>query len=483
MQGHPEWYGLIGSRKVGKTSLLLELERRNRRKGLVFAILDSFEERPVSPAIFKRYALRVVDAFLAQTAGVSLEALSLRPSDFRSKLFESKDFIRLSAPVRAAIVELVEDRPFDQALVESALKLPQQLAETLDRRCVVAWDEFQELGSIVYSRKKIDIFALARAIWQKHDRVCYLISGSRRTMLNELMTSPASPFFQHFSLLDVGPMPTEQAVALLRDCSPKGRTIPQPLAKRAVEILSGQPFYLQLFGDTLTRSEPPYDEAAFKGAIFELLFSRTGRLSLYFQREFQELVGKANTLAAVLNALSDGAKKLSEIANATKASSASTVHYIERLQDAVLRREDGLYEIADPVFALWLKWNKPGGTVVPMSVVGDEAERLTARALAEMGFELVYQSRASRGAFDLLALRSGTQLGVQVKRSALPLRFKKGEWNRMQADAKRFGWRFVVAAVDNASNAVTFLDPKGARISRAITLTDRAAIENLLAWL
>ena len=38
-----------------------------------------------------------------------------------------------------------------------------------------------------------------------------------------------------------------------------------------------------------------------------------------------------------------------------------------------------------------------------MTIVGDEAEQAVAAFLAGLGFDLVYQSRASRGAFDLLA--------------------------------------------------------------------------------
>lgn len=57
-----------------------------------------------------------------------------------------------------------------------------------------------------------------------------------------------------------------------------------------------------------------------------------------------------------------------------------------------------------------------------MSVVGNEAEIAVARDLSELGFDLVYQSRTSRGAFDLLAIRGSEQVGIQVKRSARPLR-------------------------------------------------------------
>lgn len=51
----------------------------------------------------------------------------------------------------------------------------------------------------------------------------------------------------------------------------------------------------------------------------------------------------------------------------------------------------------DPPFAAWVRRRAPGGTVVPMSVAGDEAELAVARAMSAMGFDLVYQSRGSRG--------------------------------------------------------------------------------------
>ena len=136
----------------------------------------------------------------------------------------------------------------------------------------------------------------------------------------------------------------------------------------------------------------------------------------------------------------------------------------------------------DSLFATWLRWRSPGGTVVPMKVIGDEAEQAVAAHLAALGFDLVYQSRASRGAFDLLALRGPDQLGLQVKRSALPLRFGKREWSRMEADAERWGWRWAIASVD-PQGTVRILDPAGARHGKEIRLAADAAIDNVLLWL
>jgi AAA+ ATPase superfamily predicted ATPase len=483
-QGNPRWIALLGNRKVGKTSLLLELERRRRAASMAFVVIDSFERRPVALPIFRRFALRAVDAFFSRQLGLSLEAIAHDPDDYRAVVSRLPQAPKLPQQLLRTLLSLA-DRELDESYVDAALRLPQQLAEALDARCVVAWDEFQKLTRIRTSaRESIDLLALARSIWQRHDRVAYLISGSERSMMLELLSSDQSPFFQHFSLLEIGAMSREDALSLLVERAPEDHSIPEEIAARAYELLGGHPFYLQLFGETLTAQPPPYDDRAFKHVCGELLFSKTGRLSLYFQRELDQLVGRASSLSATLQALTGGPRRVTDVARAIGSTTASTLHYLQRLGSAIVRRDDGLYELADPVFGVWLRWRGPGGAVVPMSVIGNEAELLVARRLAEMGFELVYQSRASRGAFDLLAVRGGQQVGVQVKRSKLPLRFKKTEWNRLRADAERFGWRGLVAAVaPPPDETVFFLDPERALVRRAVTIDASAALDNVLTWL
>jgi AAA+ ATPase superfamily predicted ATPase len=465
---------------VGKTSLLLELARRASSESIHFVVLDVMGESPVNLDLFRRYALAVADTLLGGALGWSLATLSRRRDDYHDALSRSDVVAALPSEVRGRLGELatpigdVED-------IRAMLSLPELLAAALDARVVIAVDEFQELASLAAGRRGFDPFPVMRSVWQRHERVAYVVSGSARTMLEELVSSRHSPFFQHFGVMELGPFEVSEAVGLLVGKSPPGRRIPKALAQRAVAVLGGHPFYLQLLGQTLTRDEPPYDDESFKLALQELLFNRTGRLSLYFEREYAETVGRSTYLAACLDALAEGPCRLTDVAKAIGATSGATAGYLERLGDTV-KHEGKSYMLADPTFGLWLQWRRPGGSVVPMNVVGDEAERATARELARMGFELVYQSRASRGAFDLLATRGAIQLGLQVKRSALPLRFKLSEHNRMRQDAERFGWQWVVVAV-SPDGPLLFLDPAKGRRGREWRLGEDAAIDNLLAWI
>jgi AAA+ ATPase superfamily predicted ATPase/Holliday junction resolvase len=478
--GTPSWLAILGPRKIGKTSLIIEGARRAAGAGVTIVSIDTTEEVPLSMEFFRRYALRMLDAVLASEIGESPEALAREPNAFRAALMEAPRFGRLDATTRRFVFALPEAR-LDAGFVRQCLELPERLAAAFGTPLLVAIDEFQELAELSSKRGHIDPYPVMRSVWQRQKRTAYVISGSGRSMLERLVTAKSSPFFQHFALMRLGPLPEDAAVELLVEGSPRHRQIPEALARVAIQVLGARPFYLQMLGDALVQADPPYDRPALKAAIQDLLFSRTGRLSLYFENEFERMVGRSTNLSAVLEVLSGGPKRLGEIARAIGATPGQASTYLERLEDAAMKRPDGLYELDDPTFGLWLRWRRPGGSVVPMSVLGEDAERTVAEHLARSGFELVYQSRASRGAFDLLATRGAGQLGVQVKRTQLPLRFPREEWSRMEADAPRFGWRWIVAAV-SAEGAVTLLDPARATRGRTVRLDARATIDNIVAW-
>lgn len=477
--GAPQWVAILGPRKIGKTSLVLEAARRVKAGTLRVVAMDVQELGPVSMEFFRRLALRIVDAAIGSELGESLERLVKQPSTYRKLLQKVARFESLPAALRSELFELVEgDVTPDR--VANWLDMPEELAEALDLRFVIALDEFQELDGL--NQKGFNSFVLLRSKWQKHRRTAYFISGSARSMLLSLVNSQKSPFFQHFHIHDLRPFDHQAAVDLLQRLSPLDHPIRSDVAELSVRTLSGHPFYLQLLGEELTERGGPADLPALKEALQRLLFSRTGRLALFFENEFQRLVGRSTLLAATLDALAEGPATLTAVSKAIRAKSGATVNYLERLQDAVTKSDDGRYALTDSVFALWLRWRRPGGTVVPMSVVGDEGEIAVACELSSMGFDLVYQSRASRGAFDLLATRGSAQLGVQVKRSPLPLRFPKRVWARMEAEAARFNWRWVVAAV-TPEGAITVLDPAKRIVRNEVLLGTDAEVVNLPRWL
>jgi AAA+ ATPase superfamily predicted ATPase len=478
--GAPRWIAILGPRKIGKTSLVLEAARRADSMSVRVVTLDVQEQDPASPQIFRRLILRVLDAALGAELGESLERLMRSPAAYRRALQRSEVFAKLPAGLRSELLELTDAAASIDRLHEW-LELPEQLAQQLGLRFVIAIDEFQELEAL--ARKQRGLFGQMRSIWQRHRHVGYFISGSVRSMLLTLISRDSSPFFHHFAIVDLGAFERNAAIELLRRAGDTESVISHDIAEKAVGIIGGHPFYLQLLGETLMQDLRAPTEVDLKDALQSLLFSPYGRLALFFENEMQRLVGRSTFLAATLDALASGPMTLTEVASRIRTSTGATVGYLERLKDAVTRTADQRYALADPTFSLWLRWKRPGeGTLVPTSVIGDAAEQAVAQLLAAMGFDLVYQSRASRGAFDLLATRGGMQLGIQVKRSPLPLRFTKSEWARLQAEASRLHWQWVLAA-EGADGSICVLDPAQATKGREVRVGRDAVIENLLLWL
>jgi hypothetical protein len=247
--GEPSWLAIIGPRKVGKTSLLLEAARRNRGQ-VHFVTLDVLETGPVSEELFRLLALRAVDSLLGPALGASVELLARQPAGYRAALQASPGFMGLPAALRTVVLELPL-LPLDPAGLRLCLDLPERLGEAASARVLVAIDEFQELAQLSSKRGGTDPLPLLRSVWQRHQRVAYVVSGSARTMLTELVTSERSPFFQHFSVMDLGPFAPSapgwrggrwsSSAAIPSTCSSSARPWWRPRPAKSRPILQSRP--------------------------------------------------------------------------------------------------------------------------------------------------------------------------------------------------------------------------------------------------
>jgi len=283
--------------------------------------MDLYEHSPLDLEVFRVYALRVLDAVLALEAGRSLETAARR-GGYAALLARAEAANGFPADLRDVLFDLPDLR-MDAAGVRLCLEVAERLAVATGRPLLVAWDEFQELA-LAAGRLGFDVLATMRAVWQRHGQVAYVISGSEPTILRELCTSRRSPFFQHFELMELGPMSEADGEALLLGASEGA--LSEAVARKLVGVVGGQPFYLQVLGEELLRDGPPFDDAAIKESVQRVLFSRTGRLGLYFERVLVELVGRSTYVAAVLRALATAPAglRLTDLARAVGAPSGDT---------------------------------------------------------------------------------------------------------------------------------------------------------------
>ena len=78
--------------------------------------------------------------------------------------------------------------------------------QSAGKHCIVAIDEFQSIND--YPEDNIE--ALMRTYVQQCRNAVFVFSGSQRTLMSEMFTSPARPFYQSVSLMFLKPVPLNE---------------------------------------------------------------------------------------------------------------------------------------------------------------------------------------------------------------------------------------------------------------------------------
>jgi Archaeal ATPase. len=77
---------------------------------------------------------------------------------------------------------------------------------TADKPCVVAIDEFQQIGS--YSDKNVE--AVLRTYIQHCNNAHFIFAGSQRYIMGNMFLTPSRPFYQSVSMLYLESIPLEE---------------------------------------------------------------------------------------------------------------------------------------------------------------------------------------------------------------------------------------------------------------------------------
>jgi uncharacterized protein len=178
---------LAGPRRIGKTSIILEVLRRLRRRGAYTAYVDCLGATDV-----RGLGERLIDALLENVSGVE-------------RSFEQAKAIaagvRPSVKVKYEHVELALDLAREknaQRFFEGALDLPRTLASRSGKRVVVVLDEFQAAG-----RLGPKVFDVMRAHLQAQRGVAYGFLGSEEGILEELFSEKGRAFYRFAVPIDL----------------------------------------------------------------------------------------------------------------------------------------------------------------------------------------------------------------------------------------------------------------------------------------
>jgi AAA+ ATPase superfamily predicted ATPase len=221
---------LYSNRRMGKSSLLKELARLNRKE-FIFAYVDLYGV----PGKNKFFEMLIAE--VARAAFTNSEKLV---SAVTGLIKETRIRFVITGTGRPG-VELDQAELKDSDLAD-VIDLPEKIAKKRGKRVVVVLDEFQELLSIggVQTLKRM------RSRIQHHKHATYIFSGSKRHLLRQMFQEEEGAFYKSARPFELGPISRSAFEKLIVDkFEESGGSIEPRLAKRIVDVSQGYPYYVQ----------------------------------------------------------------------------------------------------------------------------------------------------------------------------------------------------------------------------------------------
>lgn len=225
--------------------------------------------------------------------------------------------------------------------------------ESTDKPCVVAIDEFQQIAK--YPEKNIE--AILRTHIQKCVNTTFVFAGSQRHMMQNIFFSPARPFYQSVSLINLSAIGSKEYEKFIITHMKKGeRVISKELIERVYNLFEGHTWYVQNIFHRLYSAMEKGEECTIemidhcvRSAVssFEPMFESI--LTLFPERQKEVLYaiakeGKAKEITSANFVHKHGLKSSSTVQSALR----------QLLEKEFITRTNDIYTVCDRFFSLWL---------------------------------------------------------------------------------------------------------------------------------
>jgi GTPase SAR1 family protein len=338
--GYRQNIAFVGDELVGKTSLIFKFLNSFYDNRFIIVYLET---RPES-----------LDSFSKRFIGVLLYDFLL-PSEISLKedldflLNKASDYIpKTVEKIKLILSELQKNKK--ENIFTELLSLPEIINKETNKFCVVIFDEFHNLERLGIKNLYKEWSQLL--IVQKS--VMYIIISSMQFKTKNILSKDLCLLFGNFQVITVEPFDIRTTEEYLEH-ELKDLNIDVGLKNFTVHFTGGQPFYLEIITDALSRSKSPN----LVDILQDLLFDYSGILNQKFSnylKRFQES-SYSHDYISILHLISNGQNKIKDIAHIlhrTKKEIDVRVNYLSEI-DAISRSGDFL-RINDRVFGFWLKF-------------------------------------------------------------------------------------------------------------------------------
>ena len=349
-------FALVGSRRIGKTSILKEVVRRlEGEKDIVpvyFSIWDLVEN--TLPELCTRITLSIIEGFKPHLSlKLKMKQLLNVPVLKFFEVLRSLDMkIAFFDEIEIALKMGKSGEIDHNTLVEKMFLFGEKMAKENGIRLVLVLDEFPSIMNVKNKTKLGEgIIKKIRTICEDLENTILCISGSIRKTMEITAILPSSAFYRQFIIKNIEPFDLEATTKILENNL--DAKISAEAISRFYELTGGIPFYLQFLGRELGRFRAASIDPLQVENSFDQFLLQEG--DIIFAEQIKSFSDKEKIILSRMACY--GLKTPAEIQKSSGEPSNVVSRYMEYfLSKGVLQRErKGFYQFTDPVFAVWIK--------------------------------------------------------------------------------------------------------------------------------
>ena len=228
---------LISPRRMGKTGLVRHCFHQPRLSDNYYTFFVDI------------YATSSLAEFVYLLGKTIYEELKPKKTVWAEKFFQIITSLRVGFKMDA----ITGEPGFDIGLGD--IQTPQttldeifQYLETADKPCIVAIDEFQQIGS--YEEKNVE--AMLRTKIQQCKQTMFIYSGSKRHLMSNMFHSSSKPFYQSAISMGLEPIPMDMYVEFAnRLFEERGKHVSGELVENVYRLFDGCTWFMQMMMNEL----------------------------------------------------------------------------------------------------------------------------------------------------------------------------------------------------------------------------------------
>ena len=334
---------IFSPRRYGKTSLIKEVLRKTKVKGILTFYIDLY------PAINKNKFIEIYASAISSEIPGSVHQVVKKIKAYLPRIIPKVVMDDQSFHLEFEFDRSSNISPHMDDLLNAAKKMADQKKKT----AVVVFDEFQEIANF----DDDEIERKMRSVFQNHRNVSYIFMGSKTHLMRDIFNNPNRPFYKSGKHYPLGKIyPEELSIFAEKKFLDQEITIGKNELNVLLDVTECHPYYFQMLCYILwelCRGNRIITEDDINKAL-EILVSRESSVYIAIWEELT--IKQKNLLAALAKEEYPEifSKKFLEKYGIGPASSIQKA-LKNLLKKELVQQENGSYVVYDLFFKKWIR--------------------------------------------------------------------------------------------------------------------------------